>query len=327
MFGIGLPELIVIFVIFVIPIGGILLFFLFSSNSQKKTISKIHSNNKMEVAMSYCPKCGKEVLEGNSFCQHCGGSLSSTPGSMQAQTQNMSSGLTNEDYAAFVGKNWEKYLPKFAKFNVGGIDSFKATWHWPAFFVPFLWLLYRKLYGWAILAFFLGIIPYVGLVTGFFWALVANRLYYNHTKKKLLEIKQLHPTPETQRAVIAVTGGVGNAALIIGVLVGGIAIIGILAAIAIPQFVTYRERAYNAQAKAEIQNACGIASSILIDNPHKIITRADLEEKGLKLSQEIELIIHNGTSESLNMSASHNSGKKIYVADKNCSVTEEGKPR
>lgn len=325
MFGIGSPELIVIFVIFGIPIGGILLFFLFSSNSKKKTISKIHSNNKMEVAMSYCPKCGKEILEGSSFCQQCGENESAVKNGIH--TPSMSSVLTNDDFAIFVGNNSEKYLTKFAKFNIGGIDSFKLTWHWPAFFIPFWWLLYRKMYGWAILALVTGWIPYIGwFLLPFVWAIIANYIYYRQAKKKLLEIKQLHPAIETQRAVITVTGGVGNAGLIIGVLVGGIAMIGILAAIAIPQFTAYRERGYNVQARAEIQNACGIAMSILNDNPQKIITRADLEEKGLKLSPNIELIIRNGTSESLNMSASHNSGKKIYVADKNCSVTEEVKP-
>lgn len=326
MFVIGIPELIVIFIIFVIPIGGLLLFLLISSNSRKKTISKILSNKNMEVAMSYCTKCGKEVLEGSSFCQHCGENMSSVKSSIH--TPSMSSVLTNDDFATFVGKNSEKYLTKFAKFNIGGIDSFKATWHWPALFVPFWWMLYRKMYGWAILAFVTGWIPYIGwFLLPIVWAIVANRLYYNHAKKKLLEIKQLHPSPETQRAVISVTGGVGYAALLIAVPIGSLVIFGILAAIAIPNFIAYREKAYNAQAKTEIQSACDIASSILIDNPQKTITRTDLEEKGLKLSPVIELIIHDGTSESLNMSASHNSGNKIYVTDKDCSTTEEVKPR
>ena len=218
----------------------------------------------MEVAMSYCTKCSKEVLEGSSFCQHCGGNLSATPNSIQ--TSSMSSGLTNEDFAPFVGTNSEKYLTKFAKFNVGGIDSFKVTWHWPALFVPFLWMLYRKMYGWAILAFFLGIIPYVGLVTGFVWAIVANYIYYKHAKKKLLEIKQLHPAPETQKAVITVTGGVGNAALIIGALIALVAVIGILAAIAIPNFIAYRNRAYQATVKSELTNLRTVEESYFAEH-------------------------------------------------------------
>lgn len=190
--------------------------------------------------MPYCSKCGKEVLSVGSFCQHCSGNLSATSGNIQSSI--MTSGLTNDDFKTFVGKNSDKYLAKFAKFNVEGTDSFSATWHWPAFFVPFWWLLYRKMYVWAILAFFIGIIPYVGLLAGFGWAIVANYIYYNHAKKKLLEIKQSHPAPETQKAVIAVTGGTGNAVLIIVAVLGAIAVLGILAAIAIPGYIGMQER-------------------------------------------------------------------------------------
>lgn len=244
MFGIGLTEVIVIFVIFVISMR---FFLLRSSNSQKKTISKILSNKKIEMAVSYCTKCGKAVLGGSFFCNHCGANLSS--GKSSIHNPSVSSVLTDDDFATFVGKNSEKYLRKFAKFSIGGIDSFKATWHWPAFFVPFWWMLYRKIYGWAILALVTVWIPFLPVV----WAITANYIYYRQTKKKLLEIKQLHPSPETQRAVIAVTGGVEYAVLL--TILISLAIIGILAAIAIPQFETYRQRAYDAQIRPEIQSA------------------------------------------------------------------------
>lgn len=203
--------------------------------------------------MSFCSKCGKEVLEGGGFCKHCGGSLSVTPGHVQAP--GMTSGLTNDDFIAFVGKNFEKYLPKFAKFNVGGMDSYKATWHWPAFFVPFWWLLYRKLYGWAALAFFTAWIPYIGwFLIPIVWALTANYIYYRHAKKKLLEIRQLHPAPETQRAVIAVAGGVGNAALIF-VPIGLLVVMGILSAIAIPAYIGMQEKAKKGAVSKTISSA------------------------------------------------------------------------
>lgn len=239
MFGLGLPELIVILFILVPPIVLVML----SNSNRKKAIKIILEKNK-EKAMSYCSKCGKEVLEESSFCQYCGWNLSDSQTGVQTSTT--PSGLTKDDFAAFVGKNSEKYLVKFDKFNVGGIDNFKATWNWPAFFVPFWWLLYRKIYGWAILAFFLAIIPYVGLITGFGWAIAANYLYYSHAKKKLIEINQMHTSQETRKAVIMVTGGVGNATLVIGLILGGIAIIGILAAIAIPNFLKFQEKSRKA---------------------------------------------------------------------------------
>lgn len=40
----------------------------------------------------FCSKCGKEILEGSSYCQHCGGNLSGA--SANTQRQALSSGLT-----------------------------------------------------------------------------------------------------------------------------------------------------------------------------------------------------------------------------------------
>lgn len=234
MFGLGLQELIVILVILGIPAVVFLIVLLYNNLTKRRLIQS------KGVVMAYCTKCGKEVVEGSSFCQNCGEKLSN----LQSGIQNpaMSSMITDEDLTTFIGTNATKYLTKFKKFNIGGIDNFGATWHWPAFFVPFWWMLYRKIYGWAVLAFFIGIIPYVGLFSGIVWAIMANYIYYRHAKRKLLEIKQLHPSPETQKAVIAVTGGVGNVALLIGVLIGLVAVIGILAAIAIPGHIGMQER-------------------------------------------------------------------------------------
>ena len=46
-----------------------------------------------------------------------------------------------------------------------------------------------------------------------------------------------------------------------------IAIIGILAAIAIPQFTAYKARGYNAAAKADLKNAYTAAQAYFADNP------------------------------------------------------------
>jgi hypothetical protein len=76
-------------------------------------------------------------------------------------------------------------------------------------------------------------------------------------------------------------------------------------------------------AKTQLQNACSIANSIFQDNPDKTITLSDLKEKGFIPSESIKLRIDNGTEESLRISAKHNKGTKLYVADSNCHVTEE----
>ena len=117
-----------------------------------------------------------------------------------------------------------------------------------------------------------------------------------------------------------------NTAVIVLAIIGGVIglfmVIGILAAIAIPQFSAYRERAYNAQARTEIQTACNAATSFFIDHPDKIITLDDLKERGVSTHPGIELIIENGTKENLIVRAKHEKGKKIYIADQNCNIQE-----
>lgn len=76
-------------------------------------------------------------------------------------------------------------------------------------------------------------------------------------------------------------------------------------------------------AKTEVQNACSIANSIFPDKPEKTITLSDLKEKGFIPSDSINLRIDNGTKESLRISAKHNKGTKLYIADSNCHVMEE----
>lgn len=68
--------------------------------------------------------------------------------------------VTENELAAFIGGKAQKYLRKFRKFSIDGIDRFSATWYWPAFLVGFWWLLYRKMYLWAFVYLILLMIPY-----------------------------------------------------------------------------------------------------------------------------------------------------------------------
>ena len=56
-----------------------------------------------------------------------------------------------------------------------------------------------------------------------------------------------------------------------------IAIIGILAAIAIPQFVQYRKRGYNAAAKSDAKNAYTAAQAFFSDSPSATVTTAIID--------------------------------------------------
>jgi Tfp pilus assembly protein PilE len=100
------------------------------------------------------------------------------------------------------------------------------------------------------------------------------------------------------------------------------AVIGILAAIAIPSFVNYQARARNAAAQLEVQHACHAATAFFIEHPDQTVTIADLKEQGVTMNPEVELSIENGTREGLSIRARHSKGNRVYIADNQCDIQE-----
>jgi Tfp pilus assembly protein PilE len=265
--------------------------------------------------MSNCGQCGKEVSPGDRVCRHCGTRLVPGPGA----------GVSHEELAMFVGKNADKYLSKFDKFTKSGADSFTATWHWPAFFFTFWWTIYRKMYGWAVLAFFLGCVPYVGLLAMFGFGISANYLYYRHARNKIAELRAV-PGPETERAAaLGRAGGVNNVAVVLAPLLA-VAVLGIIAAIAIPQFAMYRQRAADMQAKHEIQEACRIGQQLFAENASKELVEPDeLLYAGLVRTPAVDMTLQDGRRASFSITAAHANGKMLYRTDQQCYLSEERK--
>ena len=75
-----------------------------------------------------------------------------------------------------------------------------------------------------------------------------------------------------------------------------IAIIGILAAIAIPQFREYRKRGYNATANADIKNLYTSAQAYFSDFPTGVADLTKCKAYGYTQSQKIDTVITDGTS-------------------------------
>ena len=82
-----------------------------------------------------------------------------------------------------------------------------------------------------------------------------------------------------------------------------IAIIGILAAIAIPQFTAYKARGYNAGAKADIKNAYTAAQAYFADNPTASVDLAALQTSGYQPTNGVTVTITTGTQTGLAMTA------------------------
>lgn len=122
-----------------------------------------------------CPDCGTENEEQYVYCKNCGTTLkaeqkeapespvfkNSPPTAEQYTPYNnynpsplsngYISGIPEIEYRLFIGKNCEKFLPKFEKMEFTGS---KISWCWPPavlgfFFGPLgaaLWFFYRKMY-------------------------------------------------------------------------------------------------------------------------------------------------------------------------------------
>lgn len=96
--------------------------------------------------------------------------------------------ITEEEFAHFVGRKADYYIPKFRKFSN---DGFSVTWNWSAFFFEFVWMAYRKMYLWALAVWILilafGNLPFLpGMVL---FGMTGNYIYYRYAKKKILHLK------------------------------------------------------------------------------------------------------------------------------------------
>ena len=91
-----------------------------------------------------------------------------------------------------------------------------------------------------------------------------------------------------------------------------IAIIAILAAIAIPQFTSYRIRGYNTAARADVKNAYTAAQAYFSDFPTANVTTTKLSTSGYVASTGVTLTVTASNMAGLQLTASHGSGDKTY---------------
>ena len=101
-----------------------------------------------------------------------------------------------------------------------------------------------------------------------------------------------------------------------------IAIIGILAAIAIPQFVAYRARGFSASANSAIRNAYTAAQAFYSDSPGgTIVLEADLSTYGYRVSNNTPVTVTAGLITTLNMNTTHTGGGSTFTVDANGGIT------
>lgn len=84
-----------------------------------------------------------------------------------------------------------------------------------------------------------------------------------------------------------------------------IAIIGILASIAIPQFTIYKAKSYNAASKSDLKTAYTAAQAYFTDNPGATFNAAALTAGGYQATQGVVLTIIAGTQSALVLTAAN----------------------
>ena len=97
-----------------------------------------------------------------------------------------------------------------------------------------------------------------------------------------------------------------------------VAIIGILAAIAIPQFANYRTKSYNTNAKAELKSAYTGCQAYMAD---KAANACALADSAFNNSSDVTINVTNTGSTTWAATASHTAGNVTYTIDNAGSIT------
>lgn len=93
-----------------------------------------------------------------------------------------------------------------------------------------------------------------------------------------------------------------------------IAIIGILAAIAIPQFMQYKQRGYRTDLQANLKSAYTAAQGYLSDHPTGTVGTGDLSNYGYKASANVAITSSDMTGSDGEITLTHSaltSGKQV----------------
>lgn len=92
-----------------------------------------------------------------------------------------------------------------------------------------------------------------------------------------------------------------------------IAIIGILAAIAIPNFVSYRARSYNSAAQSDMKNAMTTQEAYYVDNETYADDTTKLTGAGYVVSKGVTLAVVSASATAYSMTSYHGSGNRTWT--------------
>lgn len=148
-------------------------------------------------------------------------------------------GTPTEDYhlKLYVGLHGDHLLEPCKHMSVGRRVVLRPSWLWGAVFSPFLWTLYRKMWGWALILFVFDVyVPVLSIILGakegisdklvlvgvgllvlnrLFWPVVLKYLYCRHARGMVAYLNRMSPTSASDIDV-AVRGGTSRTGVFAG---------------------------------------------------------------------------------------------------------------
>ena len=104
------------------------------------------------------------------------------------------------------------------------------------------------------------------------------------------------------------------------------ALIGILAAIAVPQYSSQRKRACNVAAKADARHIYTAAYGYFAEDADRVIAKVnDLASYGFRQSEAVSIVINNGTQAGLSIEVTADNGTKKYTVNADGAIDEAEK--
>lgn len=100
-----------------------------------------------------------------------------------------------------------------------------------------------------------------------------------------------------------------------------IAIIGILAAIGIPNFISYRKHAYDTAARTDVRNAYTAAQNLFSQKADASITTPNLVAGGFRATTNVTVAVVGHTQDTLSITAKHNRSDVTFTIDANGVIT------
>jgi TM2 domain-containing membrane protein YozV/Tfp pilus assembly protein PilE len=168
-----------------------------------------------------------------------------------------------------------------------------------------------------LLTFFLGGIGIHKFYLGKYWQGILFVLFFWTCIPALIALIEfvIYAFTSSERLQEKYIASGSTAAVAIGLAFGLIFIIGILAAIAIPNFAAYRTRGYNAAAAADLRNAATVQEAYLLDHNRYAASIEALigDVYGFYISNGVKLDVQSLDGKTYVIVAFHESGNKKYM--------------